>query len=364
MVGHNGETGKWIGRLQPSRILSRARIEPCKQAGIREGNAMSLGRQKFVQLGVTAIVAIAVFMLSGQGAWSQATKIVKIVVPVSPGGVLDAVARLLGEQIRHAQGHAVLVENRPGAGGMIAAEAVSRATPDGNTLMIASPDLLVTSHLRKLDYDLRFEPVCYLVSVPNVIVVNSASPYWALGDLLDAARAKPGGLTLASVGPATSLQIAFEKLKRAANVEMTFVAYPGAAPAINALLGNHVTSALAAYFTVAGQLKSAKLRALAVVTKTRIEPLPEVPTVAESGYKDYQADFWLGVIAPAKTPKETISQLAAWFTAAAQAPEVKPKLLAQGLYPAVTCRADFTSFLRIQYDDVGRIIRELNIKTE
>jgi tripartite-type tricarboxylate transporter receptor subunit TctC len=325
---------------------------------------MSLGRQKFVQLGVTAIVAIAVFMLSGQGAWSQATKIVKIVVPVSPGGVLDAVARLLGEQIRHAQGHAVLVENRPGAGGMIAAEAVSRATPDGNTLMIASPDLLVTSHLRKLDYDLRFEPVCYLVSVPNVIVVNSASPYWALGDLLDAARARPGGLTLASVGPATSLQIAFEKLKRAANVEMTFVAYPGAAPAINALLGDHVTSALAAYFTVAGQLKSAKLRALAVVTKTRIEPLPEVPTVAESGYKDYQADFWLGVIAPAKTPKETISQLAAWFTAAAQAPEVKPKLLAQGLYPAVTCRADFTSFLRIQYDDVGRIIRELNIKTE
>jgi tripartite-type tricarboxylate transporter receptor subunit TctC len=322
---------------------------------------MRLGRRKFLQLGVTAI-AITVVMLSGQSAWSQATRTVKIVVPVSPGGVLDAVARLLGEQIRHAQGHAVFVENRPGAGGMIAAEAVSRAAPDGNTLLIASPDLLVTSHLRRLDYDLRLEPVCYLVRVPNVIVVNSASPYAALADLLDAARANPGDFTLASVGPATSLQIAFEKLKRAANVEMTFVAYPGAAPAINALLGEHVTSALAAYFTVAGQLKSTKLRALAVVTKTRIEPLPDVPTVAESGYKDYEADFWLGVIAPAKTPKETTSQLAAWFTTAAQTPEVRAKLVAQGLYPRVTCGADFTTFLRLQYDDFGRIIRELAIK--
>jgi tripartite-type tricarboxylate transporter receptor subunit TctC len=325
---------------------------------------MGLGRRKFLQLGVTAIVAIAVFTLSGQSAWSQATSTVKIVVPVSPGGVLDALARLLGEQIRHAQGHAVLVENRPGAGGMIAAEAVSRAAPDGNTLMIASPDLLVTSRLRRLDYDLRFEPVCYLVSVPNVVVVNSASPYWTLADLLNAARAKPGVLTLASVGPASSLQIAFEKLKRAANVEMTFVAYPGAAPAISALLGEHVTSALAAYSTLAGQLKTTKLRALAVVTKTRIEPLPDVPTVAESGYKDYQADFWLGVIAPAKTPKETTSRLAASFTGAVQAPEVRPKLVAQGLYPAVTCGADFGAFLRIQYDDFGRIIRELNIKAE
>ena len=105
-------------------------------------------------------------------------------------------ARLLGEEIRHTQGHVVLVENRPGAGGLIAAEAVSRATPDGNTLMIASPDLLVTSRLRRLGYDLRFEPVCYLVSVPNVILVNSASPYWALADLLNAARVKPGDLTL------------------------------------------------------------------------------------------------------------------------------------------------------------------------
>ena len=357
MLGHSGKTDATCNRRGFSRKIG---LSNATQAGIDEGNAMRFACQKLLQLGVTAI-AITLVILSGQSAWSQATRTIKIVVPVSPGGVLDAVARLLGEQIRHAQGHVVLVENRPGAGGLIAAEAVSRATPDGNTLMIASTDLLVTSRLRRLDYELRFEPVCYLVSVPNLIVVNNASPYWTLTDLLNAARAKPGDLTLASVGPASSLQIAFEKLRRAANVEMTFLAYPGAAPAINALLGEHVTSALAAYSTVAGQLKSTKLRALAVVTKTRIEPLPEVPTVAESGYKDYEADFWLGVIAPAKTPKGITSQLAAWFTAAAQAPEVKPKLVVQGLYPRVMCGADFTAFLRLQHDDFDGIIRELNI---
>src|SRR6516164_2113885 len=268
---------------------------------------MRFAYRSLLQLSVTAI-AIALVILSGQSAWSQATRTIKIVVPVSPGGVLDAVARLLGEQIRHAQGQVVVVENRPGAGGLIAAEAVSRATPDGNTLMIASTDWLVASRLRGLDYDLRFEPVCYLVSVPNVILVNSASPYWALADLLNAARAKPGGLTLASVGPASSLQIAFEKLKRAAKVEMTFVSYPGGAPAINALLGEHVTSALASYSSLAEHLRSTKLRALAVATKTRIEPLQDVPTVAESGYNDYQLDFWLGLVAPARTPNETTSR--------------------------------------------------------
>jgi tripartite-type tricarboxylate transporter receptor subunit TctC len=321
---------------------------------------MNAGRQ-FLHLAAAAVILVG---LSSHGGWSQATRTTKIIVPVSPGGALDTLARLLSEQIRHAQGQTMLVENRSGAGGMIAAEAVSRAAPDGNTLMMVSPDLLATSQLRKLDYDLLFEPVCYLVSLPNVIGVNGASPYWTLADLLNAARAQPGALTLASVGPASSLQIAFEKLKRAAKVEMTFVSYPGGAPAINALLGEHVTSVLAAYSTVAGQLSSAKLRVLAVATKTRIKPLPDVPTIAESGYKDYQLDFWLGLVAPAKTSKETTSQLARWFTAAVQAPEVKAKLVAQGMYPAVTCGADFTAFLRIQYDDFGRVIREANIKPE
>ena len=315
--------------------------------------------------GAAAIAAI-LFTLSGHGAWSQTARTIKVVVPFSPGGLVDFVARVLAEQVGRAQGETVLIENRPGAGGVIGTEAVSRAAPDGNTLLMTGPDLLIASHLRKLNYDLltSFEPICNLVSYPTVIAVNSASPYRTLADLLDAARAKPGELALASLGPASAYQIAIESLKRAAKVDMTFIPYPGGAPALNALLGEHVTSVFITYSTMAEQLKAGKLRALATGSRTRIESLPEVPTVAESGYKDYEMDEWLGVLAPARTPKNAVSQRAEWFTAALQAPEVKRKLVAQGVYPVGMCGADFGALLRKQYDDFGRIIRELDIKPE
>jgi hypothetical protein len=153
-------------------------------------------------------------------------------------------------------------------------------------------------------------------------------------------------------------QIAIESLKRAAKVDMTFIPYPGGAPALNALLGEHVTSLFLSYSTMAEQLKAGKLRALATWSRTRIESLPEVPTVAESGYKDYEMDEWNGVLAPARTPKNAVSQLADRFTAALQAPEVKRKLVAQGVYPVGMCGADFAALLRKQYDEYGRIIRE------
>jgi tripartite-type tricarboxylate transporter receptor subunit TctC len=314
----------------------------------------------------TAAIAVILVTLSGHAASSQTARTIKVVVPFSPGGVVDFVARVLAEQIGRAQGETVVIQNRPGAGGAIGAEAVSRAAPDGNTLLMAFPDLLIASHLRKLNYDLltSFEPICNLVSYPTVIAVNSASPYRTIADLLDAARAKPGELALASLGPASAYQIAIESLKRAAKVDMTFIPYPGGAPALNALLGEHVTSLFLSYSTMAEQLKAGKLRAIAIWSRTRIESLPEVPTVAESGYKDYEMDEWNGVVAPARTPKSAVSQLADWFTAALQAPEVKRKLVAQGLYPVGTCGADFGALLRKQYDDFGRVIRETNIKAD
>jgi tripartite-type tricarboxylate transporter receptor subunit TctC len=211
---------------------------------------------------------------------------------------------------------------------------------------------------------LSFEPICNLVSTPALIVVNSASPYRTLADLLGAARAKPGELTLASAGPATTTHIAFEILKRAANVNMTFVPYPSNAPAVNAVLGEHVTSALALYPLAAEHLKAGRLRALAAASRERIEPLPNVPTVAESGYTEYEADVWNALFAPAKTPKEMISQLAGWFSSALRAPEIKPKLVAQGLYPVGICGADFAAYIGKQYDEYGRVIRETNIRAE
>lgn len=153
-------------------------------------------------------------------------------------------------------------------------------------------------------------------------------------------------------------------LKRASKVDITFVPYPGAAPTVNAILGEHVTSALAQYLPAAEHLKSGRLRALAVASRQRIEPLPEVPTIIEAGYEDIEADVWNGLFAPAKTPKETVSQLAEWFTAALQVADVKAKLVTQGLFPVATCGADFGALLRKQYDDYGRIIREADIKAE
>jgi len=328
---------------------------------------MKLARRTFLHLtALTTAIAILSVVLPADGAWSQTAKTIKIVAPTAPGGVGDTVARLVGEQIGRVDAQSVLIENRTGAGGVIAADAVSRAAPDGNTLLIVSPDTLVPPHLRKLNFDLLtgFEPICDLVNAPTVIVVNAASPYRTLGNLLSAARAKPGSLTLASFGPATSLQIAFEMLRRRANVDLTFLPYPGAAPAVNALLGDHVTSVFASYSTASEQLNAGRLRAVAVATRTRIEPLPEVPTVAESGYKDYEFDYWIGVLAPAKTPKEKLAQLAGWFTAALRAPEFTAKLAPLGLFPVGMCGADFGALLRKQYTDFGRVIRQANIKAE
>jgi tripartite-type tricarboxylate transporter receptor subunit TctC len=156
---------------------------------------------------------------------------------------MDILARVLGEQIGRAQGPTMLIENRTGAGGAIAAEAVSRAAPDGNTLLIESNDFVITPQLRKLSYDplTSFEPICYLTNTPSVIIVNNASPYLTLANLLDVARAQPGELTLAATGPLTTFHLGFEMLKLAAKVDMTFVPYPGGAPATNALLGGHVS---------------------------------------------------------------------------------------------------------------------------
>jgi len=313
---------------------------------------------------VIASGALILTTLSGQGAWAQAARTIKVVYPFPPGSSGDMLVRMLAEQVSRAQGPTMVIENRPGAATVIGTEAVARAAPDGNTLLITTNAFVVNPHLRKLDYDplTSFESICYLASVPQVIAVNSASPYGTLADLLDAARAKPGDLTLASIGPATANQIAFEMFKRAANVDMTFVPYPGMAPAVTALLGGHVTSMFGNI--VPEQLKAGKLRGLATASRTRIEQLPEVQTVAEAGYRDFEVDIWMGLFAPAKTPKETVSQLAGWFTAALQVPEVKAKAEIQGLHPVGMCGADFAALLRKQYDKYGHVIREANIKAD
>ena len=299
-------------------------------------------------------------------AWSQAVRTIRVIISVPPGGSIDLLVRILADYISTAKGQSIIVESRPGAGGIIAAEAVARAPPDGNTLLVNNNGMIISSILRKVNYDPQasFEPICYLVTTPQVIVVHHTSPYRTLAELVDAARARPGELSIASVGPNTTQHIGIERFKRLARAELTYVPYPGGAPTVNALLGAHVTSAVLNWSEIGEQLTAGKVRALATMALQRIEPLPDLPTVSESGYRDFETDVWFGLVAPAKTPKETVAQLIDWFGAALLAPEVKSKLTAQALYPNPKCGADFGAYIQRQSDLFRRLIRELNIKTE
>jgi tripartite-type tricarboxylate transporter receptor subunit TctC len=194
--------------------------------------------------------------------------------------------------------------------------------------------------------------------------VNSDSPYRSLADLISAAHAKPGELTVSSVAPATTQHIAFEMFKRVADVNMIHVPYPGGAPAVTALLGGHVTAVIANYSEVEAHLASGKLRALATASRQRLPPAPDVPTVAESGYPNYATEVWFGLVAPAKTPAETISQLSDWFGAALKTDAVKGKLQIEEMYPVGACGADFATHLHDQFDAYARVIREADIKAE
>src|SRR5262245_35496055 len=184
-----------------------------------------------------AVVSILAVLLAQPGAWSQAARTIKIVVPYTPGSGPDILSRLMADEIGRAHGAAAVVENRPGAGTVIGTEAAARAAPDGNTVLLVANSFIINPSLRKVNYDpvTSFEPVCHLASTPMLLVVNGASPYATLADLIAAGRANPGALSFASGGPGSSLHVAIEVLKRGARIEGHYVPFGGTAPAINAL---------------------------------------------------------------------------------------------------------------------------------
>ncbi len=206
-------------------------------------------------VGALALASLAAAM-PDRPAWSQGARTIRVVLTVPPGGSIDLLFRILADQIGGTKGQTFVIESRPGAGGVIAAEAVARSAPDGNTLLSNNNGTIISSILRKVNYDplTSFEPICYLVTTPQLVVVNSASPYRTLAELIDAARAKPGELSIASVGPNTTQHIGIERLKRLAKADLTYVSFPGGAPTVNALLGAHVTSAVLNWSEVGEQV--------------------------------------------------------------------------------------------------------------
>jgi tripartite-type tricarboxylate transporter receptor subunit TctC len=310
-----------------------------------------------------ALASLATMALAA-AAWPQGARAIRIIMSVPAGGSIDVMARILADHVSATKGQPIIVESRPGAGGVIAAEAVARAPPDGATLLINNNGMIINAILRKVSYDPKasFEPICNLVTTPQLIVVNRASPYRTLVQLVEAARARPAEVSIASVGPNTTQHVGIERLKRLAQVNLTYVPYPGGAPAVNALLGGHVSSAVLNWSEIAEQWAAGNVRALATMASRRIDPLPDLPTVAESGYKDFETDVWFGLVAPAGTPQETVSQLIDWFGGALAAPEVKSKLTAQALYPIPVCGGDFAAHIGRQIALYTRLLRELNFK--
>jgi tripartite-type tricarboxylate transporter receptor subunit TctC len=315
-------------------------------------------------------VLIAVTVLTGavsaSNAFAQSSRQIKFIVPFPAGGGGDVLTRMVAEKWAQTHGVATVIENRPGAATVLGVEAASRAAPDGNTLGIVANSFIIHPNFKKLSYDplTSFEPICLLANSPQVIVVNSSSPYRTLTEWLDAARAKPGELSHASVGPASPQHIAFEQLKLMAKASITFVPFNGNTPALNALLGGHVGSVMSNYSEAAELVGSGKLRALAVASGKRVDGWPNVPTAAEQGFKGYAVEAWYGLVAPAKTPKDKVAELSKWCGEAMQAPELKAKWDLQGLTPVGSSSEEFAGHLRQQSESYARVIREANIKGE
>lgn len=312
------------------------------------------------------LVAAAAVALAVAHASAQSPRQIKFIVPFPAGGGGDVLTRMVADKWAQLHGIATVIENRPGAATVLGVEAASRAAPDGNTLGMVANSFIIHPNFKKLSYDplTSFEPVCLLANSPQVIVVNSASPYKTLTEWLDAARAKPGELSHASVGPASPQHIAFEQLKLLAKVNITFVPFNGNTPALNALLGGHVGSVMSNYSEAAELVSAGKLRALAVASAKRVDGWPNVPTVAEQGFKDYAVEAWYGFVAPAKTPKDKVAELSKWCAEAMLAPDLKPKWALQGLTPVGSTSEEFAAHLRKQSDDYARVIREAGIKGE
>lgn len=310
---------------------------------------------------LTACVAV-VLAFGAADALAQ-SKSLKIIVPYTPGSGPDILSRLMSDQIPKDGGPSVLVENRPGGGTLIGTEAAAKAEPDGHTVVLVANSFVINPQLGRGTYDVvkSFEPICYLAGTPMVLVVQSSSPYKTLKDLVDAMRAKPG-MAFASGGPGSSLHVAIEVLRLATGTTISYVPYGGTAPAINALLGGHVQAVWADYPTVVSQLKSGTLRGLVTTSAKRVEWLPDVPTLAETGISKYSADIFYGYVAPAKTPAASLKQLSDTFVKAMNAPDLKPRLDQQGLIPVNLCGTGFADFLQGMVTDYRRIIEQAGIK--
>ncbi|WP_439606200.1 Bug family tripartite tricarboxylate transporter substrate binding protein [Hydrogenophaga sp.] len=299
---------------------------------------------------------------------SQAPRTIKLVVPFPPGGSTDILARAIGARLATQMGATVVIENKGGAAGSVGAGEVARMAPDGNTLMMGHIGTLAInpSIYPKLTYDpiKSFTPLALVAQVPNVLVVNEKFPAADFKAFIARARAEPGRLNYASGGNGSAAHITFEYLKQQTKTFMVHIPYRGAAPAISDVLGGQADTIFTGSPALISHIRSGRLRALAVSSPQRMPALPDVPTVAESGYPGFEADQWYGIVAPAGLPAPLVDLYNTEINKALASPEVARALANEGAVPTPTTPQAFAQLIAREIPRWAQVIKQGNVKAD
>jgi tripartite-type tricarboxylate transporter receptor subunit TctC len=283
------------------------------------------------------------------------------VVPYPAGGPLDTVARLLGQKVSESVRQPVIVDNKPGAGGNIGADAVAKAPADGYTILMGA----VATHAinptlySSIPYDAirDFIPVTQVASTPNVLVVNPSVPASTVREFIAYAKANPGKLNFGSGSTGSAGHLAGELFKTMAGVDMTHVPYKGAAPAMSDLIGGQIQLMFDNLASSLAQVRAGKVRALAVTTAKRSALAPDLPTIAESGLPGFDISTWFGIFVPARTPPAVVARLHGEFTRALALPDIREKMMALGAEPVGSKPEEFAAYIRSEADKYARVIK-------
>lgn len=309
-----------------------------------------------------------VFSAVAAAAQAYPARPIRFIVPFPPGGNVDLLARMIGQKLSDAFGKQIVIDNRPGAAGIIGTEMAAKAPSDGYTMLMGSIGALSInpSYYKKLPYDtLRsFAPVTLVATTPNIVVVHPSLPANSVGELIALAKGKPGQLNFASGGMGGSAHLAAELLKTMAGIDIVHVPYKGIPQAITDLLAGQVQIMTPPMPATVPHIKTGKLRALAVSSAKRNTAMPELPTVAEAGVPGYEADAWYGVLVPAGTPKLLIAKLNTEISRLLVVPEVSSYLASQGAEVSTTTPEQFATFIENEISKWAHVIKSAGIRVE
>jgi tripartite-type tricarboxylate transporter receptor subunit TctC len=315
-------------------------------------------------LGVSGL-ARAADRVTLPGGGSYPDHLIRFVVPLPAGGGADIVARLIAQQLSQDLGQPVVIENRPGGGTVIGAEAVARSRPDGYTLLLGTATTHATniSLYENLPYDpvTDFEPIALVAVLPLILVINPSVPVNSLQELIEYARKRPGKLNFASTGNGSSIHLAGEMLKMVAGIDIVHVPYKGATPALTDLLGGQVQFMFTTIPPALPHVKAGKLKALCVANAKRSSILPDLPTTAEAGAPGVEASSWNGVLAPARTPPEIVGMLDKRIAKVMQVPEIVSKLNAGGTEPSYLPAREFARFISDETARYAKVIKTAHV---